>query len=335
MKKAAYLALAGFVASVPAQISANGVLYDETSNPGEVYAQEIYYVSTGNIETIDNPNIYNFPGGAKVKLIKVEGAPPFKTGDAVEVTVSAGEGFDEYEYRSAIDANVGSEAYLWLPEGEYEFRANGYVSARAAVSPRNDSVLKLYANDKEGFFRDVRESDWFYEAVVYALDGGLFVKGASGEFKPDSQTTRDVLAALIGRFHGANLAGYDYSSFDDVPKDKPCSPYIEWAKDAGIIAPVSEKNFEPDRPVTREEIAAALLNYYKHVGGKDLEIVRKYERFTDYDLISDYAKPAAEALQNLDIIVGKPGNIFDPFATVTRAETAQMLYLLGKIIFVE
>jgi hypothetical protein len=348
MKKLIFLTIAGFfpfISATSEEFSNPGAVYyfDENYsgevnneiNKNEIYSDEIYYVSGGNIQTIDNPNIFNFPGGARVNLVKVEGSPPFKTGDMVEVTVPAGEGYDEYVYRAPIiDATVESDAYLWLPEGEYEFRAAGYVPAKDAARPANDSVVKLYASDENALFRDVRETDWFYEAAVYAVNSGLVLK-TGGEFKPDSETTRGVLAALIGRLHGADLSGYDYSSFDDVSKEKAYSPYVEWVKDAGVMPGTEGNRFEADRAITREELAAILLRYYKYAAGKDLEIIRKYEPFSDFESISEYARPAAEALQNLDIIAGKPGNIFDPGATVTRAETAQALYLLGKIIFGE
>jgi hypothetical protein len=75
---------------------------------------------------------------------------------------------------------------------------------------------------------------------------------------------------------------------------------------------------------------AAILLRYAEFAGKNTQITLKYPQFNDYDEISHYAKRAAEILQNADVISGKPGNIFDPSATATRAETAQLLMNFEK-----
>jgi hypothetical protein len=328
----------------------------------DAYSYDAYYFASGNIREIKEgeAEAYNVPGGVPVKRIRVDGNPAFRTGDIVEVRVPAGKGYSEYVYRSPIaSVLIDASAYLWLPEGEYDFTASGYVSAKAKVGAQNSAGLTLTkttpsaaptqkpsasatqkpttaktttASPNSQFsFRDVNKSDWFYSAVSYAVRRGLFVGATGGDFKPNAGTTRAVLTVLIARLNGADVSGYASSSFADVAQGKSYLPYVEWAKANGIVFGTSAATFEPDRTVRREELAAILLRYADFLG-IDATVVRKRERFADYNKISQYAKYAAEVLQNFDVISGKPGNIFDPTAPVTRAETAQMFLAFEKNI---
>jgi hypothetical protein len=344
-------AYAGLSSDLNVVVSADAGLVYTRSSASAILATENSFIQTGNIENFGYPDVFATKGEPWTPLerIKVEGNPPFQAGDVVETRVPAANGHSEYVYRSPIvNGAPDSVAYLWLPEGEYEFTANGYASARARLT-QNENALILSGSARTAApttaqtpaptlpssggsavsFNDVNESDWFYTAVTYATERGLFAGNSNGEFKPNAEMTRAVLTVLLGRLHGADVGGYKAGSFSDVAADKSYMPYVEWAKANGIIYGVSETVFEPDRAVKREEIAAILLRYAEFAK-KNTQVARKYPQFNDYDKISYYAKYAAEVLQNADVLTGRPGNVFDPSATVTRAETAQLLMTFEK-----
>jgi len=48
--------------------------------------------------------------------------------------------------------------------------------------------------------------------------------------------------------------------------------------------------------------------------------------FADEALISLYARAAVYAMQQADVISGRPSGLFDPKGTATRAEAAKVMY---------
>jgi hypothetical protein len=88
---------------------------------------------------------------------------------------------------------------------------------------------------------------------------------------------------------------------------------------------VGNNNFAPDASVTRQDLAVILYNYIRFAD-KDLPKKREYEKFADDADIAAYAREAVDALYRSGVISGKPGNLFDPKGTATRAEVAAMLH---------
>ncbi|CAG5091255.1 Putative uncharacterized protein [Thermobacillus xylanilyticus] len=75
---------------------------------------------------------------------------------------------------------------------------------------------------------------------------------------------------------------------------------------------------------------------YKYLQYKGIEIPQSQDRsFVDESKISPWALEAAKALQGIDIVTGKGGNLFDPKGTATRAEAAavfvRLIEYLAKI----
>ena len=88
---------------------------------------------------------------------------------------------------------------------------------------------------------------------------------------------------------------------------------------------MSGKNFAPNNPVTREQLALILSNYaklkeYKAEGqGIDLK------NYADYSNISSWALDGMEWAVNAGIISTKDQNTLAPTDNATRAEVATIL----------
>ena len=61
---------------------------------------------------------------------------------------------------------------------------------------------------------------------------------------------------------------------------------------------------------------------------KNYEVLSRktYRVFTDSAAISDWAVGSVQLMSKLGVITGKPGDIFDPQGSATRAEVAAMLH---------
>lgn len=188
---------------------------------------------------------------------------------------------------------------------------------KTAVDPNNP--LAGWQNP----FIDVKEDDWFYGDVVYAQRNGLFAGTGANTFSPNASMTRAMMATVLWRMAGCPSA--DGTSFTDVAGGLWYSEAVAWAKANNIVSGIGGGLFDPDAAITREQLAAILYRYEQFTGKIPANLVADRE-MADADTISDYAKNAVQVLVAQGIIGGKPGNIFDPQGTATRAEVAAMLH---------
>jgi hypothetical protein len=139
-------------------------------------------------------------------------------------------------------------------------------------------------------------------------------------FNPDGKMTRAMFAAVLANIEGVDLSAYTISRFTDVPIDAWYFKAVEWAADMGIVSGVGDNRFNPDAEITREQMAVMLANYvcYKRY----ILPQGQAAAFNDEADISSWALNSVRIIQAAGIIGGRPGNIFDPQGTATRAEVA-------------
>lgn len=178
-------------------------------------------------------------------------------------------------------------------------------------------------------FTDI-SNHWAKEAIDYAVGRGMLVGTSDTAFSPDTAMTRGMLVTVLGRLAGVDVSGYRTSSFTDVKPESAFQPYIEWAYKKGIIQGVGNGQFDPDRAITREEIAVILQNYAKATG-YTLPVTRVAVAFADSSDVSSDFKDAVKAMQQAGIMLGGNNNDFNPSSSATRAEISTMLYRYIKL----
>lgn len=174
-------------------------------------------------------------------------------------------------------------------------------------------------------FNDVHNDDWFYEDVVYVYTNALMNGTGTSTFSPHTSLTRGMIVTILGRQSGVDESAYPNCTFSDVENKMYYAPYIEWGRQNGIVLGADSNRFEPDRAVTRQELAA-ILHRYTNFAGYTLPKTRPYVQFSDEQDIAAYAKEPVQALYSAGVINGKQANKFDPKGTATRAEAAAMLH---------
>ncbi len=115
-------------------------------------------------------------------------------------------------------------------------------------------------------FSDVAVGSWYEEAVNWAAECGIVSGVSKEEFAPDSDISREQLAAVLYRF--AEKYGWDTSNCADISGFSDASDASEWAKDAlgwanymGIISGTSETELSPKKSATRAEVASILMRF--------------------------------------------------------------------------
>ena len=174
------------------------------------------------------------------------------------------------------------------------------------------------------------QGHWAEEDVNLMASKGL-VFGKGDGYDPEAPVTRAEFCTLLLRAVGLQLSDTP-SGYADVPDTEWYAPYISAAKQAGLFEgmPFTD-TFEPDKPITRQEMAAMIVNGVKYAGKfKNTLIEAEYflKDFTDQDSIAPWAKEFVARATELEIIMGieKDGQLtFSPDENSTRAQAAVML----------
>ena len=194
-----------------------------------------------------------------------------------------------------------------------------YTVDKLTVSTR---IEVTFTNGKLPF-TDVRESDWFYDDVVFAYENGLFSGTSDTTFSPNTSMTRAMLVTVLYRLEGQPAVN-GRSGFSDVQYNGYYEDAVTWAADNGIVNGTSTSTFSPNVNVTREQMAAILYRYAQY---------KKYNTaassglngFTDHASVSGYAAASLEWAVAEKLVNGSAGKLM-PTGNATRAQVAAILH---------
>jgi len=182
-------------------------------------------------------------------------------------------------------------------------------------------------------FTDVKETDWFYEAVDYTYANGIFkgTNSAGTLFSPGNAMTRAQFATTLFRLSGANEADYQGESlFPDVPSNDWMTAAANWASEKGYVEGNNKGEFMPSKTLNRQTLATMLYRYAKDE--YDTSKVRQtaFDRFGDASDTADWAKEAMTWMVTVELINGTGANVkgaptLAPAKTATRAQVAKIL----------
>ncbi len=173
-------------------------------------------------------------------------------------------------------------------------------------------------------FPDVKEGEWYYNAVISAVEKGYFIGDSDGHFYPNGQITRAQFAIVVARLCAADYENSSGAPFSDVPAGEWYYGAVSWAYNNGIINGVSQKEFKPNDKVTREQMCKMIGVALEQVLGKTLS-AQGAKTFNDSNKISDYAKEWVAKCSAEGLITGHDTGDFDPAGNATRAQAAIVL----------
>jgi len=171
---------------------------------------------------------------------------------------------------------------------------------------------------------------WSHAAMAAAVDNGLLRGFEGNEIRPRVTLTRAELATIITRAFGAKTKA-DISNFTDVSKDAWYYDSIAMAVQMGILNGMTETTMAPDNSITRQEVFTAVARALV-MSSDDLSAL---DKFSDSDLISDYAKGHMAYLAQKGYINGDDLGNVNPKKRITREEFAQFMYNLIKTYITE
>ncbi len=113
----------------------------------------------------------------------------------------------------------------------------------------------------DGRFSDLTAGDWQAPGAAWCAQKGIVDAAGDGAFQPGRQVTRAELAVMLYRC--AALESGEKSALDEfwdcgrVPED--ARDALCWAVDTGVFRGLAGNNLMPDFPVSRSQLAQALV----------------------------------------------------------------------------
>ena len=246
------------------------------------------------------------------------------TGSMQPMKVKSGENFTLPE--CTYTPPEGKEFAGWLA-------VNGNVYPAGNVATFSiDQTLKATWKDKAEvdvteMFSDVTKN-WAYPGIQYCVTHGIMGGMGDGTFAPTGTTTRAQIVQILYNLEGTPAVS-GTTPFTDLTANW-YKPAILWAYQNNVVAGKSPTTFDPEGPVTREQIAVILTQYMFHV----LKMERTgtpadLSTFPDGAQVSSWAKEAMQDAVALGLINGTKASdglvYLDPQGSAARQQVATIL----------
>jgi len=192
---------------------------------------------------------------------------------------------------------------------------------------KTETIPATGSVDVTQMFTDV-EKNWAYPGIQYCVTHGIMGGMGDGTFAPTGTTTRAQIVQILYNLEGTPAVS-GTTPFTDLTANW-YKPAILWAYQNNVVAGTSPTTFDPDGPVTREQIAVILTQYMFHV----LKMERTWtpadlSTFPDGANVSSWAKVAMQDAVALGLINGSKapdGLVYlDPQGSAARQQVATIL----------
>ena len=260
----------------------------------------------------------------EVTEVTISFDPNGGTGTMQPMTVKSGENF------------TLPECTFTPPEGK-EFA--GWLAVNGNVYPAGDNVISFSSSVLKATWKDKAEVDvtemftdvtknWAYPGIQYCVTHGIMGGMGNGTFAPTGTTTRAQIVQILYNLEGTPAVS-GTTPFTDLTANW-YKPAILWAYQNNVVAGTSPTTFDPDQPVTREQIAVILTQYMFNV----LKMNRTWtpadlSAFPDGAHVSSWAKEAMQDAVALGLINGTKapdGKVYlDPQGSAARQQVATIL----------
>ncbi len=260
----------------------------------------------------------------EVTEVTISFDPNGGTGTMQPMKVKSGENFTLPE--CTFTPPEGKEFAGWLTVDGTVYPAGNVVTFSI------DQTLKATWKDKAEvdvtqMFTDVTKN-WAYPGIQYCVTHGIMGGMGDGTFAPTGTTTRAQIVQILYNLEGTPAVS-GTTPFTDLTANW-YKPAILWAYQNNVVAGKSPTTFDPEGPVTREQIAVILTQYMFNV----LKMNRTWtpadlSTFPDGANVSGWAKEAMQDAVALGLINGTKapdGKVYlDPQGSAARQQVATIL----------
>ncbi len=174
-------------------------------------------------------------------------------------------------------------------------------------------------------FNDISDYGWAEKSIDFL--NGIGVVNSKGNFKfaPSENITRGDFAMFLVKALGLDTKLTFTDNFSDVSADAEYAAAVAAGKKAGILMGTGDNKFNPEAPITRQDlmtICSRAMKYVRLVADADMTLL---DSFSDKDLIAEYAASSIAAMVRDGIVLGNSDGTINPLGNTTRAEAAVIM----------
>ena len=236
-------------------------------------------------------------------------------GSTVTVTVTPDKGY-ALETLAITDKNGNALDLTDKGGGQYTFTMPSGPVTVAATFMDDNTMLN--------FFVDVPAGAYYYDAVLWAAEGGIVTGTDAVHFSPDASCTRAQLVTFLWRAAGSPAVNYAMN-FTDVDSGTYYAEAARWAASEKVVEGTTAETFAPDAAVTRAQMVTMLYRFAKAQGMDTTQGGMAIREFDDFDAVPAYALEAMDWAVNAGVLKGDNNRLL-PQDNCTRAQIVTMLY---------
>ena len=218
-------------------------------------------------------------------------------------------------------AAKAAEAAKKLDVAAAEAAAAQAEAAQAEAEAAMAEIVELLHLDcPSGIYTDV-DNLWYHPYVDYMVENGYMNGMTATEFGVDGSVTRGQLVTILYRIVGQPPVEGKSHPFTDVAEGRFYTNAVIWAVNEGIVKGMTETTFEPDTPISRQQIVTILYRYDEaekvaqdHLAG-----------YSDAGEVYPFAKDAMNWAIANGIVNGMTATTLAPAATATRAQICAIM----------
>jgi len=201
----------------------------------------------------------------------------------------------------------------------------------SATSLNNKPYIEFYIGgdtihviaENEALFQDVPANAWYTNHVSQAAAKGLVRGVGNNSYEPHRAVTRAEFAQMITNALLLPQAGG--APYEDVVYGQWFYNAIARCKAGGLLYQFREKNFYPNRPITREEMATILAAVLREC---EITSTAALSQFQDTASMNSAYRPDIAIVFGTGLMQGVSEDKFDPKGVTTRAQAATVLIRL-------
>ena len=202
---------------------------------------------------------HKYKNGSCTRCGHIEGEPeptptPPTAGDTPFTDMTANDWFYEaVRWAVAEGITSGTSENTFSPDG---------VCTRAQIVTFLWAAAGKPEPTSKSPFTDVKEGDWYYDPVIWAVENDITSGTTETTFSPDIPCSRAQVVALLYKAMGAPEVNTADSPFTDVSESNYYYKAVLWALENGVASGMTAELFGSSQPCTRAQIATFLYKAY-------------------------------------------------------------------------
>ena len=231
--------------------------------------------------------------------------------------------------------------WLGIPNKKGTYNSKNYqIDTAKNKETKKDTTTTTTTKAQNTLKDSAKIANWAKTHVNKVVASGIMVGDDQGNFRPDDFITRAEMSVVICRGWKnsklfSTVSKNASKPFKDVVSTAWYYKYVEACRKAGIIRGDADGNCNPSNSITRQDAIVMIMRMkYTDAQLAKLNVNALVKKSgvnpTDFDKVSNYAKPAmAAALGSL--INGDGNGAINPLKAITRQEMAVILVRALKL----